>query len=392
VLSIERIAVSPHWGELRRGRVSPGRIEVDQPVIDLPVELLAHLVATGAKTEAPPLAAAEGQAPAAQPPAVAEPAPAPPPPDGVDGGGQTAVAADSRPPEPELPETSWLIVRGGRLRVGPAHGGGGIVLHGLHAELPFHGKPGSGVLRCDAISLAGLRVEELVVPVRWDSPQLSVRDWQPEGLPLRCRVDARCGLTGSLPFVAAGRLPVQDVEGDALGLPFDFRAEQLAGFSTVAGHLRHPSSIAGGGEFQLRKLSTGSRPGLSAGDEFDHGRLAWQLSGGVIRITDVRLLGEQLSLLGNAAAAADGRIGGVLRAVASPEGAAAAAARAGRFIPEAPDGFRPLDPPDRWLLDCRLAGSIDAPWFRAGGGPWLAWSEVQPLIETWLANDSGPGR
>jgi len=387
ILTVVRLKVAPHWEELTRGHIAVGRIEVDEPMLDLPVELLAHLVATPTAAEVPTAQLADPEELPEQVSPVdtelveqpAEPPEAP----------ATEADPDSGPPVAVvLPETSWLVVRGAGIRVRSAAGGGDWLSIGqIDAELPLRGKAADGVVAMQQLALAGWQTESLDLPVRWEAPRLSVTDWEPEAVPLKLRVNMQCVLFGSLPFAIDCRLPNQAVDGESFGLPLDFSAREVAGFGRLAGHLRMPLTIVGRGGIEAKEVeaSTGV-PGQEA-LKFDNCRLWWQASGGVARVIDARAVGDRFSLLGNAVVVADGRIGGVVRIVVPQDAVGGVEKMLGGLLADPPVGFRPLQTPDRWNVDCTLAGTIGSELFRAGDGPWRPMSEVAPVLRGLLPGE-----
>ena len=60
----------------------------------------------------------------------------------------------------------------------------------------------------------------------------------------------------------------------------------------------------------------------------------------------------------------------------------------GSLLADPPAGFRPLQTPDRWNIDCTVAGTIGAEMFRAGDGPWRPMSEVVPVLRGLLPGEA----
>lgn len=385
VLTVGRVKVVPHWGELARGRVSVGRIEVEEPALDLPVELLAFLVAA---QPAPALPPAEAPSPEPSPeqvagtdPEVQQPAVLPEEQETATGAAPQAVV--------QLPETSWMAVNGGSIRVRSAAGGGDwLAVAQIDAELPLRGEAADGVVAMKGIALAGWEAEALELPLRWEAPRISVSDWEPGELAVKLRVNAQCIAFGSMPFVIDCRLPEQAVDGQAAGLPLSPFAERAVGYATLAGHLRIPSTIAGRGGIEAEEVVVPPGPASEEALEFDNCRLWWQASGGVARVIDARAVGDQISLLGNAALVADGRIGGVVRVVAPQDAVAGMREMLGGLIGEPPAGFRPLETPDRWFVDCTLSGTIGDELFQVGDGPWRPVSEAAPMLRGLLGSEA----
>ena len=90
---------------------------------------------------------------------------------------------------------------------------------------------------------------------------------------------------------------------------------------------------------------------------FDHGSAIAVLRGGTLSCIDGRLIGDDLSLLGNATLLADGRAAAALRLVAPPETAAAIASSLFPNLP-GPPHLTPLSTPQRSAFDLEAFGNI----------------------------------
>ena len=362
VVSVARMKVEPHWRELGRGRLVVGRIVLDEPAVDLPVELLAHLASAGAAPREEPLVVAEP-----------EPVPAPAGPVAGDPGGTHAVAEPVEAAVPAenvaLPDTSWLLVHGGSFRIGPAAGGGSWVsVGGIDARMPMGGAAADGFLGIGEMSVAGLPLESQQVPLRWESPRLSVAGWQPVIGPLRLVVRAQCIPSGSLPFVFECVLPEQSLDPATADAPAGMAGSGIRGAVALGGHLRDLSSLAGQGRLEAAGVTVESFVKGAGPLKFDQCRAWGKMAGGVLQVVDARATGDTLSLLGNAVLLADGRVGGVLRVVVPEDAVMPITARLGGLLPPPPVGFRPLETPDRWMVDSTLGGTIGEEWVRVGDG------------------------
>jgi hypothetical protein len=86
---------------------------------------------------------------------------------------------------------------------------------------------------------------------------------------------------------------------------------------------------------------------------FNQGQALIVFQQGILRCIDARLVGDDLSLLGNGMALGDGRFAGHLRIVAAPESLAAIAKR---IQNDSPLQLTPLSTPQRAALDMRAFG------------------------------------
>ena len=373
VLKVERIAVRLRWGGVLHGRVAPERIEVVRPDVNIPVELLMSLAGRKDRAAVPP--------PAAELPALAgeagEGERGKPSAEGPAGGGQApAEAGKAGAPSPGAPQlrkraeeepTAWLVVRGGRLRIGM--GGArdtGLVLDGIDAEIPVRGRAAGGGLKIAKCLLNGEPLGGFDIPLSWKDPQLALGRWQPEIAGMRVGVGLQVILRGDIPFSVSCAVPEQsaDLDSGAPGAP-RIKAARVAGVARMAGYLRAPSSWLGDARadaVEIRGVNVSGKP-----VEFDRCSLRAVLRGAVVRVNDARAVGEQFSVLGNGLVFADGRVEALARVVLPEDAAREAGAGVARAVGVENFGFQPLGTPDRWYLDCRIGGSVVAPLFLVPG-------------------------
>ncbi|RYD29468.1 MAG: hypothetical protein EOP86_21680 [Verrucomicrobiaceae bacterium] len=96
---------------------------------------------------------------------------------------------------------------------------------------------------------------------------------------------------------------------------------------------------------------------------------------------DARIVGDQLSLLGNATILSDGTAAGVLRIVAPPE---TTVSMVNRFFPglQAPPAYSSMSTPQRVALDVEASGSIGDIRIRLGKNGPLAGQPKPPATAT----------
>ena len=99
--------------------------------------------------------------------------------------------------------------------------------------------------------------------------------------------------------------------------------------------------------------------------KFDKGSAITVLRGGVISCVDARLIGDGLSLLGNATLLADGRAAGVARVVSEPDTVSAIARRVFPMLQD-PLSLTPLSTPQRAAFDVVAFGNIHHLFLRLG--------------------------
>ena len=139
-------------------------------------------------------------------------------------------------------------------------------------------------------------------------------------------------------------------------------AGTIAASARFRGLLLAPGSWQG--EFVAEATSLSAR--IAGHDaKFDRGNALAVLHGGTLSCLDARLIGDDLSLLGNATVLADGQIAAVLRLVAPPETLSAITSRAFSNCPQ-PPVLTLLATPQRAALDLELSGQISNLSLRLG--------------------------
>lgn len=361
LLALETVRITPVWRELLRGRPVIREVDVKRPRVVLTVEMLSHLAGRMQPPAGPQVAVAEPPAtgPAAGPDA-------PPPHEGVP---NTPAQA---PPETPVPQpvaggpTAWLRVESAEFRViGAAGGRVWLETAGVDAAVPLGGASADGHVSLGNLDLAGNRVlSETKVPIRWQAPFLTMeqRTLRVAGVDGRCA--ARLALLPGLPVQIAAEVPPQAlpaVEGPG-GMSGEAREVSLrAGFS---GALTAPRTWQG----ELAAVAAGvtvRHSGQTA--TFDTAAGTALLRGGLLAVPDARMMGEDLSLLGNGMVLGDGGLSAVLRITAPPE---TAVALVRRMFPDLKDDPKPvpLSSPQRAALDLTLSGSVREPLLRIGAG------------------------
>ena len=147
-------------------------------------------------------------------------------------------------------------------------------------------------------------------------------------------------------------------------------AQSPASFTLPAGGEGSAAHILGGARFRGFLTAPGTWQGDCLAETaaisiktsehhatFDNGNCCFALRGGVLSCLDARLIGENLSLLGNATLLADGRAAGVLRLVSAPETTLGILKH---FFPAADPVLTPMASPQRVACDVEVSGSLGA--------------------------------
>jgi hypothetical protein len=357
LFSCAAVRVAPVWRAWLRGRLEVRDIELDSPRILLPLEVISSLAGSRPPAPAPP---ATPPPVAAAPPAVAPPVP--PAPSGPVSPPQVVVSPPQQAPPPR--PTGWLRLKNASFSV--VHAGSRRTLlefSNTRGSIPISGNPAQSVLQIDTISAFENPITSgLAANLDWTSPLLSLK---PLDLVLggyKLVFAAKIAEFSGLPLQIEAQLPRQPLA--EVTLPFNGKAaaESISANARFRGLLLAPAS------WQGDLLAEAAAPTLRIGDHdaaFDRASSVTVLRGGILSCVDARMIGDGLSLLGNATLLADGRLAGAARVVAPPESATAIASRAFPMLQGAPS-LTPLSTPQRAAFDVEAFGNISQIFLRLG--------------------------
>lgn len=336
------VKLNPVWRAWLRGRTEIQAIDIDSPRAVVPVELLASLVRSHAAPASPapaPNPQASGPAPSSPP----EHPPAPPAPPTVTPPASSAI---------HVPPTGWLRIRNASFRLISASKHSDLIeVKGVNGDIPVSGSPARSKLRVAGIRIAGDEtISGIDATLSWQAPILTLQPVETTSHGIKLTAAGQAALVKGLPVQAEIQAPAQALPPTAL--PADSRAEAdlIASSARFRGFLLAPASWQGEWVAQSERIKFHAA-GHDVG--FDRGFMVTTLRGGVLSCNDARLLGDDLSLLGNATLIADGKLAGVLRVVAAPETAAAIGSR---LIPN--PHLTPLSTPQRVAVDLHASGNL----------------------------------
>lgn len=357
--SADLIRLSPVWMSWLKGKPELHAIAFESPRMVIPIELLADLAASRQRRNppaaAPPLSdpAVPGN-PQPGPAAVAPPLPQQPGP---------AVPVGKRPP------TGWLHLKNASLvLMSAASGRKWLELDGVSGSIPVAGGPAVSPLAVHAATASGNRIlTEMTASLEWRPPLLTLTTPETPVHGIRTAVTAAVVLRSGLPLQIEVRIPEQDPGRIVLPGGGHATARTVSANARFRGILFAPPTWQG--DFVAGVLSPS---GTVAGRDvsFDRGNVVTVLRGGMLSCIDARLIGDELSLLGNATVLADGRLAGALRLVAPPDSATGIARHVFPGIPQ--PSLTPLSTPQRAAFDLEAFGNLRQILLRPGrDGPVL---------------------
>lgn len=252
--------------------------------------------------------------------------------------------------------TCWVRLRHASLKlVADGSAPPWVEIAGLSSDLPLSGKAATSSLTLDSLKLHGTPVlTDFKAPLAWESPVLSLKPVEVMPLGIHIELAAKFALIGGLPVQVEIQVPSQSPALLTLPAGGEASAGHISGAARFRGFLMAP------GTWQGDCLAESAAISLKTSEHhttFDNGTCCFALRGNVLSCLDARLLGENLSLLGNATLLADGRAAGVLRLVAAPETTLGILKH---FFPDSDPVLTPMASPQRVACDVEASGSLDA--------------------------------
>ena len=321
----------------------------------IPLELLADL----ARSQAAPAAAA--------PPMIAAaPVPSAPPFVGPPRPTSSPTVPETPAPAPAvvLPPTGWVHLKNASITVLSASSGRKwFELSGATGSIPVAGSPAQSSFRVESIRADGQEtLSRLDAGLDWKFPLLSLRPLETEIHGYKITLAAKLGMLSNLPLQIEAQLPRQPLA--SFPLPADSHAQA----EVITVNARFRGLLLAPGTWQADLIAEAASPACRiAGHDakFDRGSAVTILRGGILSCVDARLIGDELSFLGNATLLADGRAAAALRMVAPPESAVAIASRVFPNLPQ-PPSLTPLSTPQRSAFDVQAAGNLGHIFLKLG--------------------------
>ena len=385
LLRIDSLRLEPGWRAAFKRHLEIRSLTLERPRLVLTVEMLSMLAQQQAPVTGPVVVAAQPQPPAValNPPLTEGPPQSPsetPPAAGLPPTPPAAVPAP--PPAPTVPArpTAWLRLHSASFELTSATAPRPLLrLDDLNGDIPFAGDAAKGAVRlgqCAANEHS--LITDLAAELSWQHPVLTLEPANTELDGVALRLAGKIGLVQGLPVYLAVQVPEQPV---TVPLPLagtSFHADSAVLNARLQGFLVAPGSWQGDLIADARAITV--KHGEFSSD-FRIAHCGTLLRGGILSCVDARLLSDELSLLGNATLLVDGRLGGIVRLVASPDRTTGLVQR---LLPDlaAPLALTPLSTPQRVAFDLSVFGTLQDPQLQLGQeGP------TQPLKEA-LSTDS----
>ena len=369
LLRIDSLRLEPGWRAAFKGHLEIRSLTLERPRLVLTVEMLSMLAqqqapVTGPVTLAaqaqppavalnPPLTEGPPQIPSETPPAAGQP-PTPP---------ATAPAPPPAPPAPARP-TAWLRLHFASFELVAANATRPVLrLDDLNGDIPFAGEAAKATVRLGQCAANGHSlITDLEAELSWQYPVLMLEPANTELNGVALRLAGKIGLVQGLPMYLAVQVPEQPL---AVPLPLaetSFHADSAVLNARLQGFLVAPGSWQGELIADASAITV-KHGGVSS--DFRIAHCGTLLRSGILSCVDARLLSDDLSLLGNATLLVDGRLGGIVRLVTSPDRTTGLVQR---LFPDvaAPLALTPLSTPQRVAFDLSVFGTLHEPQLQLG--------------------------
>lgn len=371
LLEVQRINVKPYWGRLVRGEVKAREVTVDSPQLTVSVEMLAALVSEVGESE--PVAPPKPKKPVT-PPKVAKDKgsnkksaqPNPKKTQQPKKKKETAVAEErAQPARPPVRPVMHVVVKDAGLRVISISEGVDLLsASSIDLDVPLFGEDAKGVIRLGDLKLPGIQdIRDVEQEIVWKRPYLEIEEQSLDLGGVRIRCAAQLGLLRGIPFSLDLIIDPQQIDHiDLLGhFALDVKADKVAGRVRAGGVLIKPMSWQSSMLLLSERLSVIEKHGghqlhfdeLSMPAIFQRGTFSW---------SSARVIGEDISFLGNGYVSLAGGITSVTRLVSSPELATLLhGAMIGSGLVSHRRWWEPLETPDRQYRDVYITGPLFNP-------------------------------
>jgi len=390
VLEVDRMQVQPHWRSLLRGRVRLRDVSIESPRVTVAVEMLAYLSADGVRGEAVPnvVLPVEREPVGLTDKGLADPSDAEVTKGKPEQARQPAIASEgkvrpvpsARPVSSERPPVGLplhLHIKNASFQLISVNWGGELFqLEGADLELPLLGDDVEGSLSVALLKIQGLgKLTDFQQSISWKRPYLECGNSKVKmgdvefGYRVQLGIGARASGGKALPFLLDVVLPPQKVDQVKWlkRAPLKVEAEEVAGRFRFSGMLRSPVTWRANMLFLGSKIRVEEAHG-GRDISFDEVVVPAVFRQGALQWGGVRLIGEDVSVLGNGRLSVRGGVLSVTRLVVSPE--------VGKMVSRALHGaglvrngtrwWDDLDTPDRKMRDLLVSGSLIEPVIDAG--------------------------
>ena len=379
VLAVDQMRVQPYYRPLMRGKLRLREVFIESPKLTVAVEMLAYLSAGSVRAEPVPAVV--------RPVKPTEPAAHGDPSESIKSNPPVASKARvepgksaSPPAKPDRPPVGLpltLSIKNAQVTLVSASRGLELVrLGGVGLVLPLLGEDAVGGIHIAQMKVHGLPVvERFKQSISWNRPYLHCENTKVDfggvvfGYRVQLGIGGGIGARAAFPFLLDLALPAQKLSEVewlrrvALGVD----AEEVSGRFRCSGMARSPVTWRGNMIFTGSQIRVKEEHG---GQDvfFDEAVFPAVFRQGALQWSGARVIGEDVSVLGNGHLSMSGGVISVTRFVVSPEvGKMVSRALNGAGVVRNGDGWwADLDTPDRKVRDLLVTGALMDPVIDAG--------------------------
>ena len=379
LLLVESIRVVPAWRMILSKQLLIRSMDIVRPQLTIPIELLSQIPSKPAL----PAAVASKLPELAVLPTDKKPSPLPPvetPLAAVDSVQQShskaeilapPISAETQATAPDpriasIPDTSeptfFVHLQDARLRIVTTLTKKDLYrISAIDGVLPLGGKAADTMLTFhDIRSLGNVIAEEMEIPLRWHAPTLEFGIVEGKFFGITCAIQGRLHVTKGVPFQINAALPRQEKKQIHISEKISADFASVVGQGRFQGFAQVPATWEG--QLVTQVLDVEGKY-LEQKADFSHGEALVLFRNGVLSCVDARLIGENLSVLGNATLLTDGRGAANARVVAPP----ATLVAISKFTTpgSAAPNLSALSTPQRASLDMQVFGRLGNFYFKS---------------------------
>lgn len=368
LLTVAQINVKPYWTKLIRGKISASEVAIVSPQFTVAVEMLAALVADqGQRVMVPQPSKVTRQPKTTKSEELSKKQkPQKPKRNQLANNKNKPVTKEKKSPQrPPAQDPMRIMVKNASIRVISAAKGIDLVeSSAMDLDVPISGEDAKGSIKIGELKVPGVpSVSGIEQELVWRRPYLEIEEQALELGGIHMRYSSQLGMLSGIPFLAQLVMEPQKIEHiDLLDrFALDVKSDRAAGRFNVIGSLVNPMSWRSSMIVMSDRLSVIERHGghqlhfdeFSIPAIFQHGTLSW---------SSVRMIGEDISLLGNGRISPADGITSVTRVVAAPELAKELhGAMIGACLVRHRPWWKNLDTPDRKYRDVYITGPLSNP-------------------------------
>ena len=265
-----------------------------------------------------------------------------------------------------------------------------VNLRDCGATIPLWGQAREGELRLGSVAAGScLSSLDALLPLRWNGDSLVMARNQLKILGIEIELEGEMKLSRGLPLGLRVNLPDQQMDLSPIfpdrSTPLEVR--HLSSRNYFQAHLLNLRRFTGRSFTRFTELVL--HDPKDGGDlKFDRGSVALTLNSGGLVVNDMRAIGEEDSILGNAYVTMTGEAAATVRIVSSPVRADSHEQRIKQASPSLTLQFRPLITPDREYRDIRVESRPEG--LAANLGLEKKWVPLAPVVRAVLEKSKPP--